>query len=171
MDLDRPKGLKRRRCYLVRHGDVVCVDAEGRRLAPREMSLSREGMREAKSLAPCMARLPLDRVVSSDHACAVQTAGILAGERSVTLEAETAFRDERVEARTVAGFERLLADATWGSLLLVSHDAVNRVLLGWAVGCGRVVKAVNVTPGDLMKEAAYGTAMERGSMLAAIAKT
>ena len=33
-------------------------------------------------------------------------------------------------------FLQLLAEPGWTSLLLVSHDAVNRILLAWASGAG-----------------------------------
>lgn len=39
--------------------------------------------------------------------------------------------------RVTAVVETLIADPDWQSALLVSHDAVNRVLLCWAAGLGR----------------------------------
>lgn len=41
------------------------------------------------------------------------------------------------EQRVLSVLEALLQDASWSSALLASHDAVNRVLLCWAAGCGR----------------------------------
>ena len=40
------------------------------------------------------------------------------------------------EARVLAGLAKLLEDPGWANALLVAHDAVNRVLLGWALGVG-----------------------------------
>lgn len=40
------------------------------------------------------------------------------------------------EGRVLGAFQALLAEPGWRSLLIVSHDAVNRVLLGWASGLG-----------------------------------
>lgn len=38
--------------------------------------------------------------------------------------------------RVIAAFERIIADPSWNSLLVVAHDAVNRTLLCHALGCG-----------------------------------
>jgi broad specificity phosphatase PhoE len=92
------------------------------------------------------------------------------------------------ERRILDAFTALLADSGWEHLLLVSHDAVNRVLLGWTVGCGRaamaafeqdlaclnvldavteggrvirrLVRAANLTPYDAVKAAMLLTGME-----------
>ena len=93
------------------------------------------------------------------------------------------------DSRIMARFEQLLAEPDWQSLLLVSHDAVNRLLLGWALGgargcaagleqdnaclniididmqAGRVlrrfIRVVNLTPYDLPKAGQRQTVMER----------
>ncbi|NBA96888.1 histidine phosphatase family protein [Pseudomonas sp. R5(2019)] len=93
------------------------------------------------------------------------------------------------DSRIMARFEELLAEPSWQSLLLVSHDAVNRLLLGWALGgargcaagleqdnaclniididmqAGRIqrcfVRVVNLTPYDLPKTCQRHTVMER----------
>lgn len=92
-------------------------------------------------------------------------------------------------ARVLNDFQRLLADTAWRNLLIVSHDAVNRVLLGWALGgspeCAmgleqdnaclniidvdmqegevkrRFTRLVNFTAYDLGKEDDSKTVMER----------
>ncbi|VVM78373.1 hypothetical protein PS862_04746 [Pseudomonas fluorescens] len=92
-------------------------------------------------------------------------------------------------SRIMARFEEVLAEPDWQSLLLVSHDAVNRLLLGWALGgargcaagleqdnaclniididmqAGRIlrryVRVVNLTPYDLPKASQRQTVMER----------
>lgn len=91
--------------------------------------------------------------------------------------------------RVISRFEAVLAEPDWQDLLLVSHDAVNRLLLGWAMGgapgcagaleqdnaclniididmqAGRVVRTfvrvVNLTPYDLAKAGQRLTVMER----------
>ncbi|AWY38647.1 histidine phosphatase family protein [Pseudomonas putida] len=91
--------------------------------------------------------------------------------------------------RVLTRFDAVLAEPDWQSLLLVSHDAVNRLLLGWALGgasgcaaaleqdnaclniididmqAGRVlrchVRVVNLTPYDLAKTGQRQTVMER----------
>ncbi|MNY14077.1 Alpha-ribazole phosphatase [compost metagenome] len=93
------------------------------------------------------------------------------------------------DSRIMARFEEVLAETDWQSLLLVSHDAVNRLLLGWALGgargcaagleqdnaclniididmqAGRIlrryVRVVNLTPYDLPKAGQRQTVMER----------
>src|SRR5262245_42111693 len=43
---------------------------------------------------------------------------------------------ESFQQRVLGTFFDLLDDPHWNSLLMVTHDAVNRVLLGWASGAG-----------------------------------
>ena len=85
------------------------------------------------------------------------------------------------ENRVLEQFFRLIGEPAWRSLLLVSHDAVGRVLLAWAMGSDRhimsslkqdsaclniidldvvgtqvlkrLVRAINITPYDLCKVA------------------
>ncbi|WP_431858910.1 histidine phosphatase family protein [Azospirillum sp.] len=94
-----------------------------------------------------------------------------------------------VQARVVAALERWLAKPGWTHLLLAAHDGVNRLLLSWACGAGlaavgsfdqdyaafsvldvdvedgratrRILKAVNVTPGNLSKAGRHETSMEQ----------
>ncbi|HEX8168762.1 MAG TPA: histidine phosphatase family protein [Beijerinckiaceae bacterium] len=93
------------------------------------------------------------------------------------------------EARVLAAFTRLLSDPTWRRLLLVAHDAVNRVLLAWAAQAGlaalaafeqdmgclnlidldmadgmverRIIRLVNYTPYDPVKAKLFLTSMEQ----------
>ncbi|WP_274643685.1 histidine phosphatase family protein [Pseudomonas serbica] len=93
------------------------------------------------------------------------------------------------DSRILARFEQVLAEPDWQHLMLVSHDAVNRLLLGWALGgargCAaaleqdnaclniididmqggrilrRFVRVVNLTPYDLPKASQRQTVMER----------
>ena len=84
--------------------------------------------------------------------------------------------------RVVPALERLLADETWDTVLLVLHGAVNRAILSHALtgermflghfeqapGCVNVldvgdewiVRAVNVSPPDLAHRATRKTTME-----------
>jgi phosphoserine phosphatase len=92
------------------------------------------------------------------------------------------------EARVVGGFEGLLGEPGWTTMLVVAHDGVNRALLGWACGAGlaalgsfeqdmgcvniidvdladgeivrRLIKAVNLTPYNLAKLGLNRTSME-----------
>ena len=84
--------------------------------------------------------------------------------------------------RVVPALDRLLADDTWDTVLLVLHGAVNRAILSHAltgqrmflghfeqaagcvnvldVGDGWIVRAVNVSPPDLAHRATRMTTME-----------
>ena len=94
-----------------------------------------------------------------------------------------------VQARVVGALERLAVEPGWTHLLLAAHDGVNRLLLSWACGAGlagvgafdqdyaafnvldidvedgritrRILKAVNVTPGNLAKAGVFETSMEQ----------
>lgn len=91
-------------------------------------------------------------------------------------------------ARVLEAWAGLLADAGWRTLLVVAHDAVNRILLAEACGAGLAglaaleqdlaclnlidvdgagptarcrLRAVNITPYDPLKTACHLTSMER----------
>jgi probable phosphoglycerate mutase len=98
---------------------------------------------------------------------------------------------EAFRARVVEALERRLAQASWRRALFVCHGAVNRVILGWALGSDapawaaleqdscclnvldvdvepssgkllrRLVRAVNVTPWDLAKRDILLTTLEQ----------
>jgi phosphoserine phosphatase len=93
------------------------------------------------------------------------------------------------EERVLAAFTRLLSDPGWRRLLLVAHDAVNRVLLAWAAQSGlsaiaafeqdmaclnlidldiadgvverRIIRLMNYTPYDPAKTKLFLTSMEQ----------
>jgi probable phosphoglycerate mutase len=93
------------------------------------------------------------------------------------------------EQRTVDSLLGLLDQPDWTTMLVVAHDGVNRMLLGWACGAGlkaapsfeqdmgclniidvdiadgeiirRMVKAINVTPYNLTKLGLNRTSMEQ----------
>lgn len=166
--------VRRRRCYLVRHGHVAYFNADGQPLDPRSVPLSPAGVQQAQQLASMLHAVDFDRVLCSDYPRAQQTAQILVQGRGLAIAARPALREiragrlrdiafEQVEAevayayeraaqfeaafmggeswaafarRVLAEFEALLADPSWDQVLIASHDGVNRVLLGWAIGCG-----------------------------------
>jgi len=98
------------------------------------------------------------------------------------------------EARIVRGVEGLIAGRDWRRALIVAHEGVNRILLGWACGGGlatigafeqdlccinvfdldiapredgaglaierAIIKAVNVTPYDYLKDGLPRTSLE-----------
>lgn len=166
--------LRRRRCYLVRHGHVSYFDNEGRPLDPRGVPLSAEGLHQARALGRVFEGIPLDRAVCSDYPRARQTLDQVLGRRAVPVEELASLREIRAgrlrdippealhaevvqayqladqdgaaflrgeawksfQGRVLEAFHNLLADPGWESALIVSHDAVNRVLLSWASGAG-----------------------------------
>src|SRR5437762_3159280 len=84
----------RRRIYLVRHGEVSYFDAQGRPYRPRTVPLNAEGRVQAEAAARELARIPIDRVVSSDLPRCVETASILAsGRGGLHLETHTELRE------------------------------------------------------------------------------
>lgn len=76
-------------------------------------------LREIATLELC------DTVTGAYHAAAAKDARFLGGERW-----------EDFQDRVLGPFFALLAEPSWRSALIVSHDAVNRILLSWAVGIG-----------------------------------
>ena len=85
--------------------------------------------------------------------------------------------------RVIRAWDALLADEAWEELLIVAHDAVNRVILGEVSGAGlqgmaafeqdlaclnlidvqgerRYLRAVNLTPWDWAKQSCRMTSME-----------
>ena len=219
--------MRRRRCYLVRHGDVRYFSDEGKPLDPRTVSLSAPGVQQVEKLAEMLQPLPLDRAVCSDYPRARQTLDLLVAGRGLAIQETASLREIRAgrlsdiptseqsaemgyayelatrtngqfiggetwvafEQRVVEQFLSLLAEPDWNNLLIASHDGVNRVLLGWAIGCGlnglsaleqdtacvniididmlgdqvirRLVRTVNLTPYDLTKSDGNLTVMEK----------
>ncbi|WCM53839.1 histidine phosphatase family protein [Pseudomonas sp. WJP1] len=166
--------IRRRRCYLVRHGHVEYFGADGQPLDPRLVPLSRTGEQQVRALAQVLQALTFDRILCSDYPRARQTLDQLLAGRSVSFDAKPELREIRAgrlrelptgmlfeavtgayrlaakpgaaflggerwdafEARVLGVFFDLINEPEWDSALIVSHDAVNRVLLAWAVGSG-----------------------------------
>jgi len=166
--------VRRRRCYLVRHGHVDYFDASGRPLDPRSVPLSAKGVTQAQALGEVLAQTRFDRAVCSDYPRTRQTLDHLLGGRALAVEERAELREIRAgrlreipreclhrevaqayqladrpdaaflrgepwaafQQRVLGSFQQLLEEPDWSSLLLVSHDAVNRILLAWACGAG-----------------------------------
>lgn len=92
-------------------------------------------------------------------------------------------------ARVTDGFQKLLLQPDWSTMLIVAHDGTNRMLLGWVTGAGlaavgafeqdpgclnvidvdvidgriqrRLIKALNLTPTNLTKHGNYLTSLEQ----------
>lgn len=84
---------RRRRVYLVRHGDVSYFDEQGQPVRPGTVPLNAEGRRQAEAGARALADVPIDRVVVSDLARSIETATILMASRDLKLEIVEALRE------------------------------------------------------------------------------
>jgi len=167
-------GVRRRRCYLVRHGHVEYFDEQGKPLDPRNVPLSQKGAQQAWALGQVLQDARVDRALCSDYPRARQTLELILPGHGVPFESLPELREIRagrlrelereslpeqvlgayrnagaVNARFLGGerwdefqsrilglFQSLIQDQSWQSVLIVSHDAVNRVILNWATGLG-----------------------------------
>ncbi|MDH4559091.1 histidine phosphatase family protein [Pseudomonas sp. BN417] len=174
MAADSLPPLRRRRCYLVRHGHVDYFDDAGRPLDPRSVPLSRSGATQARALGEVIRGTGFERVLCSDYPRARQTLDLLLAGRELPVKAMPELREIRAgrlreippeslhrevtgayrgaaqpgaaflggerwdafQQRVLGVFFDLLGDPSWDSALMVSHDAVNRILLAWAAGVG-----------------------------------
>lgn len=68
----------------------------------------------------------VDAIAYPYHGAEADTAWFCGGERFAALE-----------TRVLTALDRAMAPPDWQGLLIVGHDAVNRVLLSWAAGAGR----------------------------------
>lgn len=84
---------RRRRVYLVRHGDVSYFDEQSRPVRPGTVPLNAEGRRQAGAGAHELAAVPIDRVVVSDLVRSIETATILTAGRGLQLEIREALRE------------------------------------------------------------------------------
>jgi probable phosphoglycerate mutase len=221
-----PDTPRRRRVYLLRHGEVSYFNAAGKPVDPRTVSLTAAGRIQAEAIAGTLRDAPLDRAVCSALNRTRETAEIALQSRAIAIEEAPGLREiragrfreipaDRLEAELAYGFDQagvagahfvggeefiafqtrvleawheILLGAPWIHLLVVGHDAVNRVLLGWAAGAGlgvmagfeqdmcclniidvdirdgkierAFIKAMNVTPYDLSKISLNLTTME-----------
>lgn len=226
MRAESAAAIRRRRCYLVRHGHVDYFDEHGRPLDPRRVPLSRLGVQQAWSLGQILQEVRFDRILCSDYPRAEQTLDLLLAGRDLPRESLTALREIRAgrlreipaeslheqvvgayraagapgarflggerwdefQRRVLDPFHELLEDPSWDSALIVSHDAVNRILLAWAAGVGlagiaafeqdtaclnvldvdscdgqvlgAVVRTLNYTPYDPHKAGIHSTVLE-----------
>jgi probable phosphoglycerate mutase len=107
---------RRRRLYLMRHGDVDYFDAAGKPYRPESVPLNAEGRRQAEAAGRELAAVPLDRVVTSGLLRSVQTAEVAVAGRGLTAKARAELRE--IETGKLAR----LAEA--------SADEVQRAFLG-----------------------------------------
>lgn len=146
------------RVYLARHGQTA-LNAEGRLRGLSDPPLDDVGRAEAERLAVVLAAKGPTRILSSPLQRAVATAAAIAQAAGITALADERINDrdygpwtgavkadvieefgsvdaapgvetiESLSARVSAAFTDIVDETGTGPLVLVSHDAVNRVLL------------------------------------------
>jgi probable phosphoglycerate mutase len=79
-------GTRRRRIYLMRHGEVDYFDALGKPFKLDTVGLNAEGRMQAQDAARDLAKVPLDRVVASCLARSVETAQLVVYQRNLIVE-------------------------------------------------------------------------------------
>ncbi|HEV3119841.1 MAG TPA: histidine phosphatase family protein [Gemmataceae bacterium] len=132
---EKPLYPKRRRIYLMRHGDVSYFDASGRPFRPDTVPLNDEGRLQAESAGRVLAGIPIDRVVASDLIRSVHTATLAVAGKGLQVETYEQLREiqpgrladippEEMETAFIGAFvadvtreSRFLAGETFGSLI------------------------------------------------------
>jgi probable phosphoglycerate mutase len=111
---------RRRRVYLMRHGDVDYFDAQGKPYRPEGVPLNDEGRRQAEAAARALAAAPLDAVVTSGLLRSDQTAEIVAAGRGLTPRRRPQLREietgklSRLEGASPADVQRAFLGALDG---------------------------------------------------------
>jgi probable phosphoglycerate mutase len=136
---------KRRRIYLMRHGDVSYFDSSGKPHNPATVSLNETGKEQALAAERELADIPFDRVVASDLPRSLETATIVAGQRC-EVQSHPALREiqpgrladilpEGVEKAFLGAFaahitrgSQFLGGETFGSLEDRVHRVVNEIV-------------------------------------------
>jgi broad specificity phosphatase PhoE len=124
--------VKRRRIYLMRHGDVSYFDASGRPFRPDTVPLNEEGRLQAEAAGRVLAELPIDRVVTSDLIRSVETARLAIVGRNLQIETLEQLREihpGRLADIPVDGIEQAFLGAFAGQI-----DRDSRFLAGETFG-------------------------------------
>jgi probable phosphoglycerate mutase len=166
---------KRRRIYLMRHGNVTYFDSEGKPFLPEQVPLNELGRAQATAAGKVFAaeNMHFDRVIVSGLPRTVETASLVLAETGQQIELErwseleelrggklSAIPDESLKEAFVGAFDglvpehrqflggesigqlmdrvhpcidRLRADKSWDTVLLVLHGGVNRAILSYAL--------------------------------------
>lgn len=166
---------RRRRIYLMRHGNVTYFDSQGKPFLPEQVSLNELGQAQATAAGKIFAgeKLHFDRVIVSGLPRTVETATRVLAETGQQIVLEhwpelvelrggklSAIPDESLREAFVGAFDgvvpedkrflggesigelmdrvypcidRLRADKSWDTILLVLHGGVNRAILSYAL--------------------------------------
>jgi probable phosphoglycerate mutase len=170
---------KRRRIYLMRHGNVTYFDGDGKPVLPEMVPLNELGRAQATAAGEIFKAqgLHFDRVIVSGLPRTVETATLvlqMTGQQ-IALEQWTELQEIRggklaeipdsdlreafigafegvvpehkhflngetigeLMDRVLPALDRLRADSSWGTVLMVLHGGVNRAILSHALTGGR----------------------------------
>lgn len=163
---------RRRRVYLMRHGEVQYFDAAGRPIDPRHVTLTERGCEQARAAGVLLREVPFDDALISGMARTAHTASLVLDGRTLPVREEPRLKEIRagrlaevpperrdhiitraydrapepgasfMGGESWADFQRRVLDVWlelvlsdgWANLLVVAHDAVNRVILSHVVG-------------------------------------
>ena len=111
-----PTGLPRgrKRIYLMRHGEVSYQRPEGRTEFSTEVSLTDEGVEQARLMRELLADVPFDLAVHTGLQRTRQTVGLVLEGRAVPLEEIADLREMKAAAIDHLSDERLDAEFTYG---------------------------------------------------------
>jgi probable phosphoglycerate mutase len=172
--------IKRRRIYLMRHGNVTYFDADGTAYPPDEVPLNEKGRAQTTAAGKVFAEqgIRFDRVIVSNLPRTIESATRVLAEtgQDIALEQWPEFQevrggilevihDDDLEAVFTHAFasmaaehkkfldgesvgqlldrihpavDRLRADPSWDTVLLVLHGGVNRAVLSYAITSQRI---------------------------------
>lgn len=171
---------KRRRIYLMRHGNVTYFDADGTAYPPDEVPLNEKGRAQTTAAGKVFAGLGIqfDRVITSNLPRTIESATRVLAETGQQIEIESwlefqevrggvleVIHDDDLEAAFTHAFtsmaaedkkfldgesvgelldrihpaiDKLRADPSWDTVLLVLHGGVNRAFLSYAITSQRI---------------------------------
>ncbi|MNS21070.1 Alpha-ribazole phosphatase [compost metagenome] len=171
---------KRRRIYLMRHGNVTYFDDDGTAYPPDAVPLNEKGRAQTTAAGKAFAEqgIRFDRVITSDLPRTVESATRVLAETAQQIEIEQwpelqevrggvleVIHDDDLEAAFTHAFasmaaehkkfldgesvgqlldrihpaiDKLRADSSWDTVLLVLHGGVNRAVLSYAITSQRI---------------------------------
>jgi probable phosphoglycerate mutase len=167
-----PGTPRRRRVYLMRHGEVQYFDAAGLPIDPRNVTLTERGCEQARAAGVLLREVPFDDAVISGMPRTAHTVSLVLDGRALPVRDEARLKEIRagrlaavpperrddvitraydrapepgacfIGGESWADFQRRVLDVWqdfmqaegWANLLVVAHDAVNRIILSHVVG-------------------------------------
>jgi probable phosphoglycerate mutase len=151
-------GAKRRRLYMVRHGQAAATQA-GHGVYGDSISLTARGIEEAQAMREHLRHVKFDAAFVSDIRRSQETAAIILDAHGVTAESSVAFTELRGDVQSalaadsplqqkLASFAYLMWDANdpatrflggdADTILIVSHSGFQRAALCWALNAAPV---------------------------------